>query len=76
MGRKESNQTNKISAAEETGLSLTLLETPRTGFVASMPIIFLHIVVLYVYRPHPEKTCLGVSDKARFKPACSATETS
>ena len=28
-----------VSAAEETGLSLALSETPKTGFLASRPIL-------------------------------------
>ena len=30
-----------VSVAEETGLSLALMETPKTGFVASRPILKL-----------------------------------
>ena len=37
------------SVAEETGLSLSLSETPKTGFVATRPIL---------YGPRREETCL------------------
>ena len=33
-------------------------------------------ILYFKYWPRREKTCLGVSDKASFKPVSSATETS
>ena len=43
-----------VSVAEETGLKLALLETPKTGFVATRPIIFFytdHFVIAYSVDP-------------------------
>ena len=34
-----------VSVAEETGFSLALLETPKTGFLATRPNYFLHLAL-------------------------------
>ena len=33
-----------VSVAEQAGLNLTLLETPKTGFVASRPVNMSHVM--------------------------------
>ena len=38
-----------VSVAEQTGLNLILSETPKTGFVASRPIIHPYVVFFFYY---------------------------
>ena len=47
-----------VSEAEENCLSLTLTETPKTGFVASRPILY-HGLWVKVFRIIPEFSILG-----------------
>ena len=57
-----------VSVAEQAGLSLTCLQTPKTGFLALRAILYIGL--------DATKPVFGVSDKASFKPVSSATETS